>query len=347
MSQQPKPLAGPRRDGGPRYQPARRLIDLALMLAATRAGLTIDEMAAGLGVARRTAERLKSRLDALFPQLEPLQIEADRALRWRLPSSAITGITEPKAETVAAIESAARDHEVRGETERARLLRDGALTLRMLMRPEALRRAEPDIDALMEAEGIAMRPGPRAMMRTDTLRILRQAVLAMRLLAIVYTRPGASSEEAPATRLLCPYGILYGGRGWLVAHVEGLPDMRLWRLDRIVSADLLDRTFSRREDFVLQTNADRSFGVFQDEPSNVVLRFAASAAEEAQAWLFHPTQKTERQPDGALLVTFRAGGLRETCWHLCQWSDTVRVMSLPILKELMSTLTTTAAERHG
>ncbi len=98
---------------------------------------------------------------------------------------------------------------------------------------------------------------------------------------------------------------------------------------------------------MVQTYADRSFGVFQEEPSDVVLRFAASAAEEAQAWLFHPTQKTERQPDGALLVTFRAGGLREICWHLCQWSDTVWVMSLPVLKELMSTLTTTAAERHG
>jgi len=25
-----------------------------------------------------------------------------------------------------------------------------------------------------------------------------------------------------------PYGILYGGRGWLVAHVDELPEMRLW-----------------------------------------------------------------------------------------------------------------------
>ena len=57
--------------------------------------------------------------------------------------------------------ASARECEVRGETDRAMLLREASITLRAVMRPDALRRAEPDIAALMEAEGIAMRPGPR------------------------------------------------------------------------------------------------------------------------------------------------------------------------------------------
>jgi len=40
--------------------------------------------------------------------------------------------------------------------------------------------------------------------------------------------------------------------------------MRLWRLDRIVSIDLLDRGFARREGFDLSAYAARSFGVFQE-----------------------------------------------------------------------------------
>ena len=181
---------------------------------------------------------------------------------------------------MAAIETSARECEVRGETDRAALLREASTTLRAVMRPDALRRAEPDIAALMEAEGVAMRPGPRPVLAAGVLPTLRRSILGMQLVVVRYAGPDAAE---PATRILCPYGILYGGRGWLVAHVDGLPDMRLWRLDRIVSADLLDRGFKRREDFDLAAYAAQSFGVFQEEPIDVVLRFEPEAADDAAA----------------------------------------------------------------
>ena len=228
------------------------------------------------------------------------------------------------AEAVAAIETSARECEVRGETDRAALLREASTTLRAMMRPDALRRAEPDIAALMEAEGIAMRPGPRPVLAAGVLPTLRRAILGMQPVVVRYAGPDA---EEPATRILCPYGILYGGRGWLVAHVDGLPEMRLWRLDRIVSVDLLDRGFKRREDFDLAAYAAQSFGVFQEEPIDVVLRFAPEAADDAAGWVFHPSQSMEREPDGALIVRFRAGGVQEMCWHLFTWGTAVTIVA--------------------
>jgi predicted DNA-binding transcriptional regulator YafY len=265
-------IAGPRRHArqcGMRYGPAENLLRLARHLAATRTGLTLDQMAAELGVGRRTAERMRDTLQAMFPELN-YQDDDARVRRWRLPGSALVGVVEPPAEAVAAIETAAREYEGRGETDRTTLLRQAATTLRAVMRPDALRRAETDIAALMEAEGIAMRPGPRPLIAPGVLPTLRRAILGMQLVVVRYAGP---ETEEPATRILCPYGILYGGRGWLVAHVEGLPEMRLWRLDRIVSVDLLDRGFQRREDFNLSEYAAQSFGVFQEEPFDVVLRF--------------------------------------------------------------------------
>ena len=143
-----------------RYAPAERLLRLARHLAATRTGLTLDEMAGELEIGRRTAERLRDSLMAMFPQMECWDDE-ERVRRWRLPGSALVGVVELRAEALAAIEGSARECEVRGDTDRAALLREASTTLRAMMRPEALRRAEPDIAALMEAEGIAMRPGPR------------------------------------------------------------------------------------------------------------------------------------------------------------------------------------------
>jgi predicted DNA-binding transcriptional regulator YafY len=237
----------------------------------------------------------------MFPEMDH-QDDEQRVRRRRLPSSALVGVVEPSAEAVAAIETVAREC---GETDRAALLREAVTTLRAVMRPDALRKP-------MEAEGIAMRPGPRPMIAPGVLPALRRAILGMQLVVVRYAGP---STEEPATRILCPYGILYGGRGWLVAHVDGLPEMRLWRLDRVVSADLLDRGFQPRKEFSLSEYAAQSFGVFQEEKIDVVLRFTPEAAEEVR-WLFHPSQSISREIDGTLTVYFRTGGIQEMCWHL-------------------------------
>jgi predicted DNA-binding transcriptional regulator YafY len=212
-----------------------------------------------------------------------------------------------------------------------------------VMRPDALRRAEPDIAALMEAEGIAMRPGPRPVIAAGVLPALRRAILGMQLVVVRYA---GSDAEKPAARILCPYGILYGGRGWLVAHVDALPEMRLWRLDRIVSIDLLDRGFARREGFDLAAYAAHSFGVFQEEPIDVVLRFEPEASDDAAGWLFHPSQSIEREPGGALIVRFSAGGLQEMCWHLFTWGTMVTIVAPEELRAALAGLATAVATHY-
>ena len=327
-----------------RYQPSQRLLRLALMLAGTRTGLTLDEMAQNLEMGRRTAERLRDSLADLFPQLEGWDDE-ERVRRWRLPSGALAGVAEPRAEAVAAVETLARECAARGEGDRAGLLRDAAMTLRALMRPAALLRAEPDIEALMQAEGIAMRPGPRPRLDPTLLPTLRRAILEVRLVVVRYGGPDA---EKPATRVLCPYGTLYGGNGraWLVGHVEGLPEMRLWRLDRIASIDLLDRCFTRQDDFNLASYAAQSFGVFQEEAIDVVLRFTPEAADDAACWQFHPSQTLEREADGSLLVRIRAGGIQELCWHLFTWGSMVSIVEPEPLLLKMAHMAATVARHH-
>jgi predicted DNA-binding transcriptional regulator YafY len=333
---------GPGQHGTMRYAPAERLLRLARHLAGTRTGLTLDEMATELEVGRRTAERLRDSLVAMFPQMDWWDDE-ERVRRWRLPGSALVGVIELRAEAVAAIETAARECDTRGEDNRAALLREASTTLRAVMRPDALRQAEPDIAALMEAEGIAMRPGPRPTIAAGVLSTLRRAILSMQLVVVRYASPDCLESAA---RILCPYGLLYGGRGWLVAHVDDLPEMRLWRLDRIVSVDLLDRGFSRREDFSLQTYAAQSFGIFQEEPFDVVLRFTPAAADDAARWLFHPSQSVKEEPDGTLTVRFRAGGMQEMSWHLFTWGSAVSVIAPVTLRIMLAKLAAAAACHH-
>jgi predicted DNA-binding transcriptional regulator YafY len=332
----------PGQHGSMRYAPAERLLRLARHLAGTRTGLTLDEMASELEVGRRTAERLRDTLVAMFPQMDWWDDE-ERVRRWRLPGSALVGIIELRAEAVAAIETAARECEVRGEADRAALLREASTTLRAVMRPDALRQAEPDIAALMEAEGIAMRPGPRPVIAAGVLPTLRRAILGMQLVVVRYA---SQDSQEPAPRILCPYGLLYGGRGWLVAHVDGLPEMRLWRLDRIISVDLLDRGFQRRGEFSLSEYSARSFGLFQEEPVDVVLQFEPEAAADAANWVFHPSQVLEQDGAGSLKVRFQAGGLQEMCWHLFTWGEAVKIIEPAILRKKLLESLAMAIEKH-
>jgi predicted DNA-binding transcriptional regulator YafY len=180
-----------------RYAPAERLLRLARHLPATRTGLTLDEMATELDVGRRTAERLRDSLMAMFPQMNCWD-DDERVRRWRLPGSARVGIVDVRAEAVAAIETSARECEVRGEADRAVLLREASTTLRAVARPDALRRAEPDIIALMDAEGVAMRPGPRPIIAAGVLPTLRRAIIGVQPVVVRYAGPDAAE---PATRI--------------------------------------------------------------------------------------------------------------------------------------------------
>jgi hypothetical protein len=61
-----------------------------------------------------------------------------------------------------------------------------------------------------------------------------------------------------------------------------------------------------------------AFGTFQNEEEygEVIWRFAPEAAEHARGFAFHPEQVMEEQPDGSLLVRFRAAGHLEMRWYL-------------------------------
>jgi predicted DNA-binding transcriptional regulator YafY len=138
-------------------------------------------------------------------------------------------------------------------------------------------------------------------------------------------------------RRLQPYGFLLGKQHYLVGmspdRHPGQP--RLFALANIRRVDCLDRTFQRDPGFSLQAFAQRSFGVFQEPPQDIVWRFLPAVADAAAEYEFHPRQSLEKQPDGSLLVRFRAGGLLEMCWHLYSWGADVEVIAPARLRQLM------------
>src|SRR5690606_27474171 len=98
-----------------------------------------------------------------------------------------------------------------------------------------------------------------------------------------------------------PYGFVYGLRHYLLAWCEEAKGLRSFSLPNIADITLLDVPYRKDPAFDLQEYAERSFGVFQENPYDVVWRFSPAIAEAAKEHHLHPTQQTEEQPDGSLI----------------------------------------------
>ena len=146
-----------------------------------------------------------------------------------------------------------------------------------------------------------------------------------------------------------PYGFLYGTRHYLVAwsEVDRARDFRKFALSNIERVELLTQTFTRKRGFSIQKYAEGSFGVFQEEPVDVVWKFSPKAAPDATEFLFHPNQVLEPQSDGSLIVRFRAGGLLEMSWHLFTWGDEVEIIKPRRLASLLDDHCQAQLRRRG
>src|SRR3954470_7008042 len=280
-----------------RHEKAGRLLELARLLASTAEGLTLDEMAERLGVGRRTAERMRDAVRDVFPAME--EVDDPPTRRFRIPSGLDGLFQAPTAEELAALNAAAETWAAQGSHARAGALKALEQKVLSATRAAARRRLAPDLEALLQAETIAVQAGPRPFEDETVLAAVREALKAASKLAFRYegvSQPGRVREVSP-------FGILFGRANYLVA-AEGEGGPRNWRLDRLHEVAAIGRTAHRPEGFSLQDYADESFGIYQDDTEDVVLRILPASAEGALRWRFHSDQRMEREADGAVLVRF-------------------------------------------
>ena len=326
-----------------RFERLTDIVNLAIRLQGTRGGLTIGDIVAEFGVSRRTAERMRHAVEAAFGPLQAVET-GDKRIHWRLESTSLRGLVRITPEEVAELESAAGRLNRAGLAERAATLQQLVAKLLALHRKRSAQAFGDELEALMQAEGSAMRPGPRPRIEQGLLPLLRDAIKATRKVEFGYL--GRSSGRR-SRQFVEPYGVLYGNRAYLVGRVDWTEEPLLWSLANVSKIRITDETFERDPEFDLQEYAERSFGAFQETPVDVVLRFEPGAARDAASFLFHPSQTMIENEDGSLTVRFRAGGLDEMCWHLFTWGKGVAVEEPFELRERLRHLCADLAEHHA
>ena len=296
-------------------------------------GLSLDDIQEQYEVSRRTAERIRDALLRVFPSIEE-RIADNRKKYWRLPPGTFSGLVSITTDEIASLRAGVRTLREGKQTSAARQLETLEAKLKSLLERSTLRRIEPDLEALTEAEGLASRPRPRIKVDEKVVGELRRAILECKKLRLGYNKRGSGKDKS---KIIHPYGFVWGTRHYLLGFSEPDREMRYFTLSNIKQAEILKESFHRRK-FSLSDYTRRSFGVYQEKQTEVVWRFSPEVASDAREFIFHPTQQLEPQKDGSLIVKFRAGGMLEMCWHLFTWGGHVEIVKPKKLRDMYQAL---------
>jgi predicted DNA-binding transcriptional regulator YafY len=165
--------------------------------------------------------------------------------------------------------------------------------------------------------------------------VLREAIITRRNVRLHYVYRGSGKR---GYQVVHPYGFLYGNRHYLVAWSEINPPGAFEISPSPTSSGSSCSTSHSHGmgAFSLRDHAERSC-VFQEEPVDVVWKFTPKAAADAREFLFHPAQITKLQPDGSLIVRFRAGGMLEMAWHRFTRGNEVDIVKPIKLRKMLAT----------
>lgn len=303
------------------------LLKLAEELQATSSGLTLQEIEKRFAVSHSSARRLLEGARDYFGNVVEAEAAGEgRAKRWRMLPGTTNRLVAFEPDELVELDRAAARLRKAGVPDSAAVLENLRRKVNLLTAQRAQALQRPRLEDLMQLEQDVMRAGPRPDLPAGLLETLREALLERRVIQLHYKSRFAGRERK---RELEPHGILFGTRHYLVAfewdNKAAVP--MLFAMTNMCDVKVTLRKFDRRRGFDLAKFAARSFGVFQEEPFDVVWRFEARRAADALQHHFHPTQQKRTLDDGSVEVSFTAGGILEMCWHLFSWGGDVEVVA--------------------
>jgi predicted DNA-binding transcriptional regulator YafY len=310
---------------------AQSLIGMALALEAEPR--TYDQMEADFGISRSTAYRILEDLRVLFGTAFSEEMRADDGGMKKCFSVRVGASLELagfSSNDVLLVREAGRRFQRSNRPADATRMEFLANNVMVgLRRPGA---AKVDVAALLEREGLAMRPGPKPGIDGAILSSLRDAILAARVIEIDYV---SRTQGTRARRAIEPHGILYGNRNYVVGYPEGREarSPTLFALPGIKSLVVTKRNFTFRPGFDMQAFASASFGVWHGDEVAVRWRFAAHRASDVMETRFHASETKTVLGDGSVEVCFTAHGQLEMLFHLFTWEDAILEIDPPELRD--------------
>jgi len=168
-----------------------------------------------------------------------------------------------------------------------------------------------------------------------------------RVVRLRYWRVGG---EQPRECELWPYFLEASGVGasvYVIGHAPHASGLRTFKVNRILTATLSDRTFERPDDLNGPQLLDSCWGVmYGDEREQVVLRFDASATRRVQETHWHPSQQLTMLPDGGCELRLEIANPQEMLYWVRGWGPQVEVLAPDWLRAQVASEAGATARRY-
>jgi proteasome accessory factor B len=322
-----------------KYSQAARLHD-TVRLIESRHGISIDELAAETGVNRRTVHR---DLNAIAEAGYPLTAEwsGDRKL-YRF----ITGFRDVPP---------------------VRFSLEELLTLYFLRSSLEILRGTPfhdDLAAIFRKINSVLPPrygahlerisritvpllqGRRDYGRAATvLERLRRALLFQQQVVLDYRTPSRSDGESYRVD---PYTLVsYRGGLYLVGYAHNRSAVRTFAVERIESVVIGQERFELPDGFDPEHQFSSAFGIVNDQPQAVRVRFAPAIAHAIVDRLWHPSQELTLREDGGVELSFTAGGRLEIVSWVLSYGSQAELLSPAAWRAELAATAASLARTYG
>jgi predicted DNA-binding transcriptional regulator YafY len=208
--------------------------------------------------------------------------------------------------------------------------------------PALAEHVERTLDVLSKA--------PRDELFSANVRLLTRAWAERRVVVIDYEPAPYDKGAAPRRATVRPYLLepsLQTHALYLIGFDEDRRGLRTFKIERIRTAALTPRTFETPDAAATTTALRAAWDIIADqEPVDVVLRFAPRVASRVLEATWHPTQSVAPDADGSLQWRANVSGTIEIRLWILSWGDDVEVLSPPSLREDVADTLRRAATRY-
>jgi proteasome accessory factor B len=322
--------------GGTKWDRAARYLKIATVLHAHgEAGISASALARQVGVSRRT----------IYRDLDAMDMDAglpiwNDAGRFGLEAGAFL---PPLALTL---------HEAMAFFLAARLLAKATdeLDTEIIGAFVKLARVLPQVLAeQLQATADAFADTPRNEAFTRVLRVLTEALAQRRVVDIDYDAGVYDPARGTRRARVHPLAIEPSAHTralYLIAHDEERGAERTFKVERIHSASLSPETFEP-PDAAVAARMRAAWDVISDAPPvDVVVRFDAHVAARVAETRWHPSQRVEAAPGGALLWHASVSGLLEVRAWILGWGADAEVIAPLELRDWVAEQVSRAAARY-
>lgn len=195
------------------------------------------------------------------------------------------------------------------------------------------------------ADCLAVLPPVTTVYNPALFATLAGAVVEHRRVEVVYH---TADRDATTTRTLDPYHMMLRGDDWyIVARDSHRNEIRVFAVQRVRSASVLDERFDRPIDFRIEDYMGDSFRVVRGEGHyKVALHFVSPTALRIAEKTWHPSQSIEPSAEGGLILRFEVSDLREVKRWVLFWGTDCRVLEPAELIETVRTELQTLREHY-